>query len=387
MKYFLFIYLLLLTHSIANASTPPGCELLQDALFDLSNAGGGTHTLSDDSVICNAKQNNYMNTDSSHGLIVPEHVTLDLNGGTIQLSLTGGDDYGIRLASNAAIKNGTISLIESSNSGLQTIWHSAISVGAAYGHGGTSDNPSYFSNIGYWSISNININQPYDHAGIQIASEAHHGLIENIRIYSSEEAVVGIGIDWGSVGDFSSEDNTMTNMREGWLAGDVYTTHPHHITINNIVIENFTKQPKSENSNEDYAAIRVSAGHAISMSNITINEAWRGIIFRGGDVGYEFAQDSMRAHAHKAIRLENFTIYNAHDQGVIIDGLADNATVWRSNILNNIIAGVFINGVDFAPDNAAIINNDIYLNTPHIANQIKNINGTNITQQGNQLNP
>lgn len=455
MKNFLLVFVLSFFVKFSHAQPSLTCADIQTDLLNLSATGGGAYTLpaGTGSIECVSTAVNYMGESVTVGLLVPENIVLDLNSRELTLNLSGETSYGVHLAGQATIRNGAVRVTASSGPGDQSIWHSAVSVGAAYGGGGTVKNPSYFSKVGHWEISNLDITQPYANSAIQIMSEAHNGLISDILIRTSDHAVVGIGLDWGTVGPFVANDSAMSYMKELWLASKVYTTHPHDIVIQNITIESLRK-----NINDDNAGIRTSATHNITIRNVSINEAAAGIVFRAGDVGYEFAQNHIRGHAHKGMVLENFTIYNAHRKGVIVDGVADNvyraklnycydhflnplypgidnplvrfgyirgqfvgqagvhlqyinsieiedldigefakgidmangvynSTIWRSDILNNMEYGVYIYGADQAPNNIAVTNNNIYNNTPHLANQIRNVNASNFTEHSNQLTP
>ena len=82
-------------------------------MLDLSAAGGGVLRLPKNSTLTTVMHTlTYKNWKSPHALLVPEHVTLDLNGSTILLDL-GSNGYGIRLTSHSAIENGTVRIIRS----------------------------------------------------------------------------------------------------------------------------------------------------------------------------------------------------------------------------------------------------------------------------------
>ena len=316
---FLLFVLAICSSVVRATNAPPTCEVLQADLLTLSSKGGGTYQFVPGHVVeCTQRSQLYKGSVSKHGLLIPEDVVLDLNSGRVDLRLTE-QSYGVRLAWRATIMNGEVRVVESIGAGSQSIWHSAVSVGAANGDGGTADVPSYFSEIGNWNMINLRINQPFAHSGIQVMSEAHHGVIDGVRIASSTQATIGIGLDWGDVGNFHSNEKMLTAMRTLWEHGYVYTTHPHDITIQNIAVENLTR-----NANDDSAAIRTSATHNITIRNVMVAEAGSGIVLRAGDVGYEFARTADRQHAHQGLVVENFAIYNAHRKGVFLDGYADN---------------------------------------------------------------
>src|SRR5262249_28899034 len=123
---------------------------------------------------------------SIHALLVPEGVQLDLNGSTLRLDLRS-NSYGVRLASHSAVRNGTIRIVRSEGKGSQACWHSGVSVGAAYGDGGTPEKPGRFSKVSHWAIENITVDQQVAASAIQLMSEVCHGTIRNIRILDSEK--------------------------------------------------------------------------------------------------------------------------------------------------------------------------------------------------------
>ena len=337
MKAFTAAIVLLVFTGVSHASSAPAtCAALQAELHQLSSMGGGTYQFVAGHILaCSSRAELYRDFVSRHGLLIPESVVLDLNGGRIDLHLTGGDYYGVRLSSHSHIRNGDVFVATSSGAGSQGIFHSAISVGAAYGDGGAPDKPSYFSNIRDWSIRNVRVSQPYAHAAIAIMSEAHDGLIEHVDILPSNEAVVGIALDWGTVGEFHSQRDllaAMHKLHQAHLPGTnipyVYTTHPHHIVIRDVDVGalKFTPDPndKTKKDNDDRAAIRTSAVHNVEIRDIIVDEAGAGIVLRAGDVGYVFAREDADG-GHRELVVEDFTIHKARIRGVIVDGLADNA--------------------------------------------------------------
>lgn len=270
------------------------------------------------SLTCTAREDIAGNEKSIHALLVPERVQLDLNQGTLLLDLRS-NSYGIRLSNHSAIRNGTVRVIHSEGKGLQGCWHSAVSVGAAYGDGGTVERPGHFSTVTNWVMEDLLIDQQVEASAVQLMSEACHGIIRNIRIADSEKALLGIGMDWGSVGDVSSADERLSAMQELWKKHQIYTTHPHDILVENIEIGRLTR-----NSDPSDAGVRCSACHRITIRNISIDTSATAIAIWGGDCGYEFARDDQRNSEHSGYILENITIKNALRFGLILNGTADN---------------------------------------------------------------
>ena len=146
-------------------------EQLEQKMLSMSETGGGVLVLPKNSTLtATVRSVTYKGRASQHALLVPKNITLDLNGSKILLDLRS-NSYGVRLASRSTIRNGTIRLIRSEDGGGQRIFHAAVSVGAAYGDGGTADNPSYFSNVVGWRMENLSIDQPFNHSAIQLMSD------------------------------------------------------------------------------------------------------------------------------------------------------------------------------------------------------------------------
>jgi len=127
-------------------------EQLEQKMRSMSEAGGGVLVLPKNSMVtATVRSITYQGWASPHALLVPENTILDLNGSSLLLDLRS-NSYGVRLTSRSTIRNGTIRVIRSEGAGSQRIWHAAVSVGAAYGDGGTPESPSYFSKLVGWRM-------------------------------------------------------------------------------------------------------------------------------------------------------------------------------------------------------------------------------------------
>ena len=292
---------------------------LQAEMLRLSRQGGGRVYLPARTTLsCPMREDVIAGEKSPHALIVPEGVELDLNQGTLVLDLRS-NGYGIRLANHATIRNGTIRVVHSEQKGSQGCWHSAISVGAAYGDGGTPEQPGHFTRVSHWTIDRVTIDQQVDACCIQLMSEACHGTIRDVTILDSPKALLGIGMDWGSVGPIMTADDQIPRMRELWDQKQIYSTHPHDILIENIRIGRLTR-----NQDANDAGIRCSACHRVRIKNVEIQEAACAVAIWGGDLGYEFAPDDQYAVAHTGYRVENVTIHKAQRFGLVLNGSSDN---------------------------------------------------------------
>lgn len=298
---------------------------LQQALDKRAAAGGGTIRLSpDSSVTCQVRKIGLAGETSIHALLVPAGVELDLNRGTLLLDMRS-NSYGVRLAHRSTIRNGTIKVIGSEGKGSQAIWHSAVSVGAAYGDGGTVARPGHFSTVGHWHMEDLTLEQPFEAAFIQLMSEAHHGVIRNIRMRDSEKALLGISLDWGTVGPVQTADELVPQMRKLWEKNEISSTHPHHVLIESISVG---KLGRSMDSND--AGVRCSGCHHITIKNLEVESAMTAVALFGGDFGFEFSPDDQRSVAHTGYLVDGVKIHEARSIGIVMNGAEDN--VYRSRI-------------------------------------------------------
>ncbi len=296
---------------------------LQAALYRL---GGGCARLSGPrEIVCREREDLVGDEPSRHGLLVPAGVQLDLNGSTLKLDLRS-NSYGVRLSNDSALRNGTIQIIGSAGKGSQSCWHSGVSVGAAYGDGGTPDKPGKFSTVSRWAIEGIKIDQPFEAAAIQLMSEACHGVIRNVEILDSKKALLGIGMDWGSVGPITSEDKELPRMRKLWEQGLIYSTHPHDILIENLRVGHLLR-----NVDANDAGVRGSACHRITIRNVSVKSAATAVAIFGGDCGYEYARTDLRDDEHSGYVVQNVAIEKSLRFGLVLNGTSDNIVRARKN--------------------------------------------------------
>lgn len=200
-----------------------------------------------------------------------------------------------------------------------------MSVGAAYGDGGTVARPGHFSTVGNWRIEDLTLEQPFEAAFIQLMSEAHHGVIRNIRMRDSEKALLGISLDWGTVGPVQTADELVPQMRKLWEKNEISSTHPHHVLIENISVG---KLGRSMDSN--YAGVRCSGCHHITIKNLEVESAMAAVALFGGDFGFEFSPDDQRSVAHTGYVVDGVKIHEARSIGIVMNGAEDN--VYRSRL-------------------------------------------------------
>lgn len=275
-------------------------------------------------LLCLVQESKVGEEISRHALLIPENIVLDLNGGTLLLVLRS-NSHGVRLSNHSGIRNGTIRVVRSESKGSQGIWHSAISIGAPYDDEGTPDKPGYFSKIEHWSIEDMTIDQPFAASAIQVMSEGCFGVIRRVHILDSKEALLGIGMDWGSVGKMTTADESIPLMRELWEKHEIYSTHPHDILVEDITIGNLTR-----NVDANDAGVRCSACYNIRIHRVHVASAAAGVAIFGGDCGFEFAPKELRSLAHTGYEIDGLAIDKAFRIGIVLNGLSDN--VYRSSL-------------------------------------------------------
>jgi len=295
-------------------------EQLEQKMLSMSEAGGGVLVLPKNSTLtATLRSVTYKNWKSPHALLIPEHVTLDLNGSTILLDL-GSNGYGIRLTSHAAIENGTVRIIRSEGCGSQRIFHACISVGAAYGDGGTPEAPSYFSKLGGWRMENLTLDQPTAQSAIQLMSEAYDGIIRDIRISDSPRASLGVGLDWGTVGPLHMPDELQPEMKRLFDKGKLYSTHPHDILIQKIRVGRMLLNENDDGS----VAVRTSGCFNITIDDVEAQEVAVGVALHAGDAGFEYSREPERHIGHAGYVIKNIRLHKVYRRGIMIDGIADN---------------------------------------------------------------
>lgn len=256
---------------------------------------------------------------TDNGLIVKDNVIFDLNGSELLINCTGAV-YGVRLKNYSWIKNGTINVDTSSTPGSAGVWHSPVSIGPAYGEGGTVGSVSSFEGVKGWGVHNVRVaSVRADAVGIQGYGACHHGYIGHVRADDSSTLAGVVGFDWGEVGGIDSND--IPASRTLFNAGTAYTTHP-----NNILIEEISAGALSRDSGEGSRCVRLSGVHDIEVRRVTCDETnYAGVFHTAGDCGYEFALAAIKPFRHKGITIDGVSIKNANDGwGVFCDCFADN---------------------------------------------------------------
>ncbi|MCK1585495.1 hypothetical protein IVB03_39565 [Bradyrhizobium sp. 168] len=268
---------------------------------------------------------------TDHGLIIPNGVRLLLNGAALRLECTG-NVFGVRLQSNTAIIGpGTIATaVSASLSSGQSIYHTPITLGSAYGDYPTVGSLNAYASPSNWKISNLTItNVRADTptpggAMIAIYGGANHGIIEDITIPDNATVGIAIGMDWMPVGTIDVTNLSTTNAtKTAFNAGTAYTLHPHDIEVRRIGIGNMSVANTGTFGGH---GIRLSGCYAIRVDGVTIaGSTYAGIFHTAGDVGFEFAPAAVKNMRYKGTSFNNVRIESANNGwGIFSDCYADN---------------------------------------------------------------
>jgi hypothetical protein len=265
------------------------------------------------------------------GLIMKAGVSLMLNTATINLECTG-NVHGIRMQSNSAIVGGTVKTTLSTGlTSFQSIWHTPISIGYAYGgDGGAAGAPTAYTAPTGWLVKGLTLGNVRNDgavaggAHITIYGGANQGLIEDITILNSATVAAGIGMDWAPIGGIDSSN--IPASATAFLAGTAYTLHPHDIEVRRINIGNMSTPNTGIFGSH---GIRLSGVHNIRTEGVKIKgSTYAGIFHTAGDCGFEFAQASVKSFRYKGTKFKDVRIEAANNGwGVFCDCYADNVAL------------------------------------------------------------
>jgi len=151
-------------------------------------------------------------------------------------------------------------------------------------------------------------------------SESSEGIIRDIRISDTNQAALGVGLDWGTVGPLGMADERQPEMRRLFDEGKVYGTPAHDILIQKIRVGRMTLNENDDGS----AAVRTSGCYNITIDDVEVQEAAVGVAVHAGDAGFEYALEPHRHIGHAGYVIKNIVVHKAYRRGIIIDGIADN---------------------------------------------------------------
>lgn len=265
------------------------------------------------------------------GVVVPNGVTLDLNGGRLIATLVASDDAGVRLLSDSALVNGTVIVRSRGRPGLQGGAHAPVLIGTLYGEDRSVDLRSRFADPHGWRVSGVTLSS--DKAvpagdgtvlgapAIAVTGGASDGVIENVTVPDSSTMAGGVHLDWGTVGAISSSD--IWGSAAAYRAGRAFTTHPHDIVVRAIRIGRLSRLSVAGTGS---FGVRLSGVHDIAVSDVTVAGVTEAAIYHtAGDLGYEFARSADRSRAHLGIRIDGVTVAAAEGAYLLrSDSYADN---------------------------------------------------------------
>lgn len=262
---------------------------------------------------------NYRCVITSGGLVLKTGVTLWMNGATISFECNGAV-YGLRLLSNTRIEGpGTLAVTESEDSGSQAIYHSPISIGAAYGENGTPAAPSIYEGVNNIRVRGISLSSVREIASaFAVMGGAYNVTLEQITVPDSSTLAYGFSADWGTLGEIASND--VVGSRTIFDAGTGYTTHPHHFVLRDWKIGALTYSTTY--------GVRLSGVHDFLIENIDVDSTtFSGFFHTAGDLGYEFAPVAVKPFRHRNVIVKKFTVHDANNSwGAYMDCWADNIT-------------------------------------------------------------
>jgi hypothetical protein len=300
-------------------SATAGSEL-QRALDVLAQNGGGTHRLPAETTVA-----------VQRGVVVPQGVVLDLNGGHLVATLSDPADAGVRLLSNSGVINGRITVRSRGVPGTQGGAHAPILIGTLYGEDPLPSRRSPFADPAGWRVSGVTLSSDKvvpagggvvaGSPAIQVMGGAKNGIIEDVTVPDSSRMAGGIHLDWGTVGPIRSAD--ITGSDRAFQAGRGWTTHPHDIVIRRIRIGRLSRPSIAASGS---FGIRLSGVHEIAVSDVSIDGVTEAAIYHtAGDLGYAFARQADRARALQGTRITNVRVASADGAYLVqSDSFADN---------------------------------------------------------------
>ncbi len=321
-------------------------DALQAAIDAAADAGGGVVQLTSGVIY-----------RSNTGLVLKSGIRLNMNESKIRFVLDGGSEPGVQIYANSIIENGHIEVDSTNCNSAQAGAHAPILVGNLVSGGGSPDALAEGENPTGWVIRNmivesdkwINSDNPAGDftgaAGIQVYGGAENGLIEGITVPDNAFMFGGVMMDWSVLGDITST-STYANMvanRTLFDAGDAYTTHPNNIIVRNVKIGELSASRQS-GLYVDIGSfgVRLSGVYNITVENVTaVRTTYQAFVHTAGDLGFEFALESVKPFACQNTVFRNCTVGNC-STGVIAysDSLADNVnTAARTAVFTGAIAG------------------------------------------------
>jgi hypothetical protein len=272
------------------------------------------------------------------GLTLPPGVHLDPNGATFAFAFNQAGTYGFRLLEKAKIwGEGTVKTAVSQNGSQQAIDHAPIGIGCLYGDDGPMNvaNP-YLAPRGIKIGGGLLIEtvKP-DGSLIQIFGAPEDFLIDGIYLPDSAFMGLGVGADWVTRGNGTSNDAEMHNNLQKFNNGQFYTIHPGFGTIRRIFAGKMTNTNHVRGDGGP-TIVRLSATNDVKVDTIHAKLASALYRYTAGDLGREFAKDADKLRANKGNSAERMTLdcHSGLNPGVMVDSNADNVRRAMTTVQN-----------------------------------------------------
>jgi hypothetical protein len=267
--------------------------------------------------------------------VLKNGVVIDGAWSRLNLTLGTGDVFGIRVVTNSGVRRLRVYVTSAGVPSSQYIFHAPISVGAPYNNGDSPGSVNAFQTAYNWFIEDVELGNSRQYGPcIQLMGDVYGGTIRRVSIPDSATCS-GVHADWGNVGTVSSAAIPAT--KTAFLANQCYTTHPHSITIDDVVCGTLSVAQSG-----DLAAhiVRLSACYGIKATNLNAESVTgNGYLHTGGDLGFEFAPTIDKQQACRGNTVSGLTISAMQNTGTrcgaLIDTLADN--VYREQFITSYV--------------------------------------------------
>lgn len=268
-------------------------------------------------------------------IIIKPNVWIMFNGATVNSHLHGDSETSFVLMSYTRLIGGTINTYSEfvseggSELGTQSAIHGCVRVGPLYGSSGTVASPSALEYAEGWTIDGMTFTSNKDLSGrgahaIAIYGGARNGVVRNCRAPSSATLYGLVGMDWGFVGSITSDDTLQDTNRAAYDAGTALTTHPVNIMVDNCWVGDLTRPNVGQDTGTH--VVRLSGAQGITVRNILCGITTQApIIIHAGDLGFEFAQESVRKFGMDGSTISNVTALKSQKGNLLLlDSYADN---------------------------------------------------------------
>lgn len=288
------------------------------------------------------------------GLVFKPNVTTYFNGSRINFECVGGNLYGGRAMSNTRFYGpGTMATTVSTSSSAQSIWHSPLSVGYAYGDGGTVASPSVYEGTANIIIEGLTFTtvRPVGATCIPIYGGQSHITVRRCIFPASSTTIVAAGADWAFLGVMSSSDINLS--RTNFNAGTAFTTHPNNLLFEGNSIGLY--------SNVNSTPLRVSGVFNTTIRNNDVAQSGAlGVYSTPGDLGFEFAPAGLKSNASRNIVIEGNNIRDAQlGTGILVDVFPDNVYDAVTNPANPSYPYSPLIQYDGYPSNTRVVSNKV----------------------------